>query len=666
MEPSSSDVFWRMLQDHHDHSRTTGGTSTTGRNESNKVFAAPASSTFVALCHKNKNYGSGNRNENETSFKTTAGVPTTTAPSPAPGSEQTTISQTVLARIINSNNNHDIINNNVDNMSEEAKTPQDDPQHDPHHQPEQNEQQNMMIMDFPHDQHEEDNMDITDLFNDGGPMFCEQQQLLLQLQPQPQQQQPHTYAYAVNPSQPQEQQQHDGEGNRTYIDVFNVDPKAVDQLTSAELKSLSADQREQLLEELHGISSPYREETPELIDESLRQMEYELQYVIPGTHPTKAHAYLLARSLNSHFVMRTDVRLKFLRCVFFDVPKATIRFLKYLDVVLDYYGVAGLMRPISLDDLDDEELALMKQGEVQLLPERDHPLGRRVGVTFGVKPKNARYSNRCRMKVAMYMIWAMSEDVDTQIYGALWVYFDQQSDWRSTSPERWSEASRFAESMPVRTAGLHFCFPDINPIMSKAVAAIMMQMGKALRIRSRVYGGSITEINYNLMSFSIPVDSIPIRSSGEVKTKNHLQWIESRLALEHAIRHAEQSQTPFGDVVVECPRPPDVVFKVGERGTRPGNIKLRELVEDRHTRYQTKASRSVKNQVIQEIVAGIKAVGGRFLVWDKRGWYVVLKDPAVIKKHISTYIRDYKNRRSNQRSSETNFQVLRSSTKKFL
>ena len=270
------------------------------------------------------------------------------------------------------------------------------------------------------------------------------------------------------------------------------------------------------------------------------------------------------------------------------------------------------------------------------------------------------------MKVAIYMIWAVSEDVDTQIYGSLWVHFEQQSDWRSTSPERWSEATRFAECMPVRTAGLHFCFPGMDPFTSKTAAAIMIQMGKYLRMRSRVHGGSITEINYNLMSFGIPVDCIPIRSSGEVKTKNHLQWIESRLTLEHAIRHAEQTQTPFGDAVVECPRLPDVVFKVGERGTRPGNIMLRELVEDRHTRYQTKASRSVKNEVIQEIVTGIEGVGGRFLVWDKRGWYVVEKDPAVIKKQISTYIRDYKNRRSNKRSSDTNVQTIQSSTRQFL
>jgi hypothetical protein len=199
-----------------------------------------------------------------------------------------------------------------------------------------------------------------------------------------------------------------------------------------------------------------------------------------------------------------------------------------------------------------------------------------------------------------------------------------------------------------------------------AMSALMVQIGKFSRIRSRIHEGSVTEISYKLMAFTVPVDSLPIRSSGDVKTKNHLQWMESRLALEHAMQQAEQNQTPFDDDVVECPRLPDVVFKVGERGTRPGNVKLRELVESRHERYQTKTSRSVKNEVIQEIVKGIEDVGGRFLVWDSRGWYVVLSDPAIIKKQISTYIRDYKNRRSNKRRSDSSLQSFESGTTKFL
>ena len=371
----------------------SGSANTTSvRNIWNRGCAAPGSSTFVAAGHKTKNENIKTDNTSY-GYTTTAGVPTTAAPSPAPGLEQTIISQIVRARIMNSNSNsHNNNNNNITNINnDEAKTARDDTQHDH----ERNvEELNMMMVDSLHDQQvEDDNMNITEP-NDESPMFCEQQQqlLLLQLQSQPQQQQqqqqqqPHPDAYASG-----------GGGNPTITSVFNVEPKTVEKITSAELKSLSAVQREEILEELHGIRSTHREETPELIDESLRQMDYELENVIPVTHPTKAHAYLLAKSLNSTFVRRNDVRLKFLRCVFFDVPQATVRFLKYLDVVLDYYGVIGLMRPIMLDDLNDEEMALMKQGEVQLLPERDHPFGRRIGVTFGVEPKNAKYSNRCRV-----------------------------------------------------------------------------------------------------------------------------------------------------------------------------------------------------------------------------------------------------------------------------
>jgi hypothetical protein len=252
-------------------------------------------------------------------------------------------------------------------------------------------------------------------------------------------------------------------------------------------------------------------------------------------------------------------------------------------------------------------------------------------------------------RIVLYLVWVASDDVDTQTHGVVSIYFER-NDWRTATPDRFLNMPRLVDCFPVRISAVHLCLQGNHPILTLSMAALLMQVGKALRVRSRVHDGSITEINYKLMTFSIPVDALPIRSSGEIKTKNHIQWIESRIALDLAMQQARQNKTPMGEDAVECPRLPDVVFKVGERGTRPGNVKLRELVEARHGRYQTKASRSVKNEVIKEIVQGIEAVGGRFLVWDSRGWYVVLKDPSIIKKHISTYIRDYKNRRSSKRS----------------
>lgn len=176
----------------------------------------------------------------------------------------------------------------------------------------------------------------------------------------------------------------------------DVEPRQVDRLTHRDLMSLTAQERDDMAEEVHGVRSLSRIETPELIDKSLLQLDLEL-LLIPDTDPQK-EAYVLAVSLESPFVDRRDVRLKFLRAVFFDAAQAAMRMVLYLEFLLEYFGVAALMTPIRLANLDDDEKKLFREGETQILQERDFPLGRRILVALGADYKNSGYSQRNRVR----------------------------------------------------------------------------------------------------------------------------------------------------------------------------------------------------------------------------------------------------------------------------
>lgn len=82
------------------------------------------------------------------------------------------------------------------------------------------------------------------------------------------------------------------------------------------------------------------------------------------------------------FVNDDAFRLRFLRAEQFRPKKAAERMVKNLDLLYRYLGPKGLKRPISMNDLDEKSIAVMKTGSFQLLPSRDRS-GRRIAVRIG-------------------------------------------------------------------------------------------------------------------------------------------------------------------------------------------------------------------------------------------------------------------------------------------
>lgn len=75
--------------------------------------------------------------------------------------------------------------------------------------------------------------------------------------------------------------------------------------------------------------------------------------------------------------------------------------IEYLDLVSQYFGDDALMRPIRLNDLSDVYQKLCREGEIQLLPSRDFPLGRRILVCMGSYVMTRTASGTNRVKVGL-------------------------------------------------------------------------------------------------------------------------------------------------------------------------------------------------------------------------------------------------------------------------
>lgn len=163
-----------------------------------------------------------------------------------------------------------------------------------------------------------------------------------------------------------------------FDDDLKDDPRDVDTLLSNELMRLSMTDRNAIQEEIHGVRCLAPEETPQLLQSSLRQLALELDRNLPRE---LTRAYRQSQLVPTTYVNTLGFRLRFLRCELFDVPKAARRMASFLNMAQDFFGDYALERPIRLSDMNKEELKYMRSGRVQWLPFRDRS-GRRIVVIF--------------------------------------------------------------------------------------------------------------------------------------------------------------------------------------------------------------------------------------------------------------------------------------------
>ena len=127
-------------------------------------------------------------------------------------------------------------------------------------------------------------------------------------------------------------------------DVFGM---SVDELLSRDLQNMKFEDRNKVYEEIHGVTTLCPDETPDLVQRSL----YELQLAIDAIPLENKMAYEEAKQYPTTYVNELDFRLRFLRAELFDVQNAAQRMAKWLDLVKIYYGTVALQRPPKLSDL---------------------------------------------------------------------------------------------------------------------------------------------------------------------------------------------------------------------------------------------------------------------------------------------------------------------------
>ena len=429
------------------------------------------------------------------------------------------------------------------------------------------------------------------------------------------------------------------------------DSHNIDRHFNKELFQVSMKDRNAMTEELHGVSTLAREESPEFLEEKLREFSNELD-AVSNDNPLKA-AYLESQLFSNTYVNGSDFRLRFLRCELFDAKKSITRMLNFLSHTSDLFGPQVLERPIQIADFFKEDLDYMRLGNLQVLPLRDRS-GRPIYTWVG--DFDAKHGWKVIHKVSLYLHYIMSDDVESQQKGAIKLIW-RANGFAGNESVRYSlECVKFNkklfDSIPIRSAAVHVCVPNTPIFLLFKAGYNLATRGNTSKAKIRFHYGEEIELLYHLKGYGIPIELIPVHTDGDIKTKYLKQWMQVRKKLE------QDCAFPDGSMIV-LPGSHDVLFRKGESLMyHPGNSNFRGYIESRKQEHST-ASQTRKKAITDSIIRIVQDKGGRFLEWNKRGWWMEL-GPSQIQAKVANQVRKFK-----LKSTATMKHEIRSSTYQF-
>lgn len=152
------------------------------------------------------------------------------------------------------------------------------------------------------------------------------------------------------------------------------------------------------------------------------------------------------------------------------------------------------------------------------------------------------------------------------------------------------------------------------------------------------------------MTYGIPGDQIPIKSSGIIKCADHKKFIAFCQEQEDAIF---RNGGKFKGIL--CPFSKDILVGRGSRiKNHIGNETYRLLLQSIYERYNS-ASITKKKEIVFDVIMEVHEYGGRFLVPTKNCWMET--DDETARNKVSIAFRDVRKAMNAREKCECNDSV---------
>ncbi|CAJ1944447.1 unnamed protein product [Cylindrotheca closterium] len=384
------------------------------------------------------------------------------------------------------------------------------------------------------------------------------------------------------------------------IPTIDPSPDSVDALLSTELYELSLIERDQVLEDIHGIRAEVTE-TPELIASSLEKLEGEIKQIRSKSE------YDYAYAIDPQYMRKPEFRLRFLKATSFDAKAAANKIVNHFALKTELFGKDKVARDISQDDLDKKDLECLLCGYQQVLPVRDRA-GR--GVFLFLPYLKTDLDIKHKLRSLFYSMMVHLEDEEIQKKGVVSIVYlvgsqiDRQAAWAEP---------RLMSIMPMRECAVHICYDNV--LLSPIVALARFAVGTLTRLRMRTNFGPFQDCVDGLMTYGIPTYALPFDEDGKASNEDHKIYWEKR--------RQHERRTTRGAKFIAFPGPNDVLVGRGKLcQNHIGSVRYRSLVEKYKDRYD-RSSNFDKTAIAFMIIKIVKESTGRFLKEDSEGWIEV-------------------------------------------
>jgi hypothetical protein len=302
---------------------------------------------------------------------------------------------------------------------------------------------------------------------------------------------------------------------------------------------------------------------------------------------------------------------------------------RYFQWKLEVFGEAKLCRNITLADLTPQDLKLMKKGKIQRLPVRDRS-DREIWCM--VTDEKILPDKDVFNRVAFYLGHVAKESQRT---GVILVSFHSEGcfDFERYDPDLTGLYPRMIQDLPVKICGIHHCVDPTTVTIGNMFEAKLIFASRETRAKTRVHFGTLLECLYNLQSFGIPTDSIPMTSGGKVKTKAFLEWLDMRRTREEFERSEDCPE------VYEIPLNKHVLLGRGKPLQKHvGNMRLINIVDEYIQKYDRCEKKLEKTAMASDLVQNIKSKYDTAFLCKESGVWIEVHDDAAREK-VSNLLR---------------------------
>lgn len=151
---------------------------------------------------------------------------------------------------------------------------------------------------------------------------------------------------------------------RRISDKESPSPQEVISMIASDMSKLSLQEREKAENDVHGIGDNI-EETPELLNRCLDEMNHFLEAMKRGT------SYELAEAMDRSYTSNVHFRTMFVRAERYRPSEAAERMIRFFDCKKELFGTDLLVKDILLEHLSPDDMEALESGGLQVCPAKD-------------------------------------------------------------------------------------------------------------------------------------------------------------------------------------------------------------------------------------------------------------------------------------------------------